>query len=290
MGPSTPEERRNAILRAIEKNSEIGYNELQRETEIPKKTLDSYLDELIDEKVISKTKKGKKANGKVTFTVNFSERHQASMYRYLGQLMNHHWTTYKTKIQKTNVFPHYLQLLASIYYEILGIYFFDAGPLYKFALNRLEERLKKDKEQFFEEFGEKNMRRAYEACQYNLSESLVNDALHAMENAGERTIHRTYDEISMDYTDVAHLMLLENEEEVKRFYDVSEEDKEKIKDFTIIEDFRVYLIKDKEKREEFLKLAKEYNETAQKLTNLRLWMTNISGMYPFEQRFKNKTK
>jgi len=59
MGPSTPEERRNAIFKAIEKNAEIGYNELQRETGIPKKTLDNYLDELIEEKIISKTKKGK---------------------------------------------------------------------------------------------------------------------------------------------------------------------------------------------------------------------------------------
>jgi len=286
MGPSTPEERRNAIFKAIEKNAEIGYNELQRETGIPKKTLDNYLDELIEEKIISKTKKGKSKNGKVKFTVSFSEQHKASMYRYLGQLLNHHWTTYKTKIQKTNVFPHYLQLIASIYYEILGIYFFDAGPLYKFALNQLEERLKKDKEQFLEEFGQKNMRRAYEACQYNLSESLVNDALHAMENAGERTIHRTGDEISMDYTDVAHLQLLETEDEVKWFYEGAEKDD----DFTIIEDFRVHLIKDKEKREEFLKLTKEYNETAQKLTNLRLWMTNISGMYPIEQRFSRKNK
>ena len=59
MGPSTPDERKYAIIKAIEKNEDIGYNELQRETGIPKKTLDNCLDELKDENIISKTFKAK---------------------------------------------------------------------------------------------------------------------------------------------------------------------------------------------------------------------------------------
>jgi len=88
MSPTTPEEREDLIVKTIEKSDGIGFNRLQKETGIPKKTLTKYLNELVESKVISKTMKGKKPSNGVSYTVNFSEHTKNAIKHNLAQIIS----------------------------------------------------------------------------------------------------------------------------------------------------------------------------------------------------------
>ena len=124
------------------------------------------------------------------------------------------------------------------------------------------------------EFSEINLRRIYEACD-NIEFDMWTNASSAMDNAAYRKGHRTEDEISIDGAD--HGFMYEGD-----FWGDEPEEYEKDPMF-VVDGSRVDLIKDPETKEKFKKLTKEYNNTTQKLSDLRIQMMVISGMLPFEK-------
>ena len=103
MVPTTPEEREDLILKTIEKSDGIGFNRLQKETGIPRKTLTKYLKELENNKIISRKKKGEKLSNGVTYTVNFSEHTKEAIKHNLAQITKYHKLYTNTKYRKSNI-------------------------------------------------------------------------------------------------------------------------------------------------------------------------------------------
>jgi len=269
VSPSTPEERRDAIIKAIETNENIGYNELQRETEIPKKTLDNYLAELIEEKIITPEKLGEKPNSKVKFIVNFSDDTKKSIRHNLVQTTQFDLSFYDTKYRKSNTFPHLLQGLASENYQNLMSYFFDSIPAYTYGVKRIEEFLKKEKEKFDKEFTKKEKVRLHDACQ-EVQFVLMDNAWSAMGDAEDRSMHRTRDEVIADCNEPQKI-------ERGTQHHKDEYEKKSVKVKWGLDNFRVGFIEDKQTKEVFIKVANEYNELSQKLSTLKIrlaWMVH----------------
>jgi hypothetical protein len=270
MGPATPEEREDAILQVLDRHPEgIGFNQLQGETEMTRKTLHKYLETMQKSKKITIEKLGNKPNSELRITANFPEEFKKTIERNLAVTTSQHWSRYKTKIQRSNVFPHYLQQLASEYYEYMIHRLSDNSALYQFALNRLEEQLDKERDLLQKEFGDKALERVFKSCD-ELAFDLFTRANSAMNHAAMRKEYRTRDEISRD-TVVTPQMHPEEPLDPEDL-DLSE----------ILQDSRIDLIKDKKKQEEFLKLLKEYNQLSARLTDIQTRLIFVSGMYPFK--------
>src|SRR3990172_6041548 len=134
--PTTRDEKIYLILKTIEKYVGIGPNQLQEKTQIPKKTLYKYLEELETDQVIIKKKTGKKSNSRVSYTVNFPDELKKVIKEGLDDVHKFRGY-YSTKIQKSNTFPHHLQELAAECYLNLVSYFFYSVPQYKFVMKSL---------------------------------------------------------------------------------------------------------------------------------------------------------
>ncbi len=278
MGPSTPDERKYAIIKAIEKNEDIGYLELHRETGIPKKTLDKNLDELIDEKIISKIKKGEKPNSKVKFIINFSDDTKKAIKHNLGQIAQYdQWYT-DTKYRKINTFPHYLQELALEYYQNMMAYLFYSVPSYKYGVKRIEELLEIEKKRLDKEFKGKRRAILQDACQ-QVQIELSFSASNSMYDAADRSTHRTRDEIQIDCINTRRLEMFTEEERLKKL---------RTRVFStgklIVGKYRVDYIKDKKIKKLFLELAEEYDQLAARLSTIKYRLKMISGGYPFEPK------
>ncbi len=278
MTPTTPEEREDVILQILNHHPNgIGFNQLQKESTVPRKTLYRYLNNMQQEDKINIKKLGEKPNSELRITANFSERSKQVVNHNLEVTTKQHWTRYRTKIQKSNVFPHYLQQLSAEYYQYMIFNLFENSPLYKFALNRLEEHLAKERERLHKEFGGKNLERIYEACE-EVAFNLSTNALSSMNIAGMRNLHRTSDEIFLDSVVTPEIHPVEPSCNIEKDLEHDE----------ILEDSRIDMIKDKKKQEEFVELVKEHNELSSKLTNIRVHLANISGMYHFKHAFMTK--
>jgi len=273
--PSTPESREDLILQVLHKHPDgIGFNQLQTETEMTRKTLHKYVNQMKEDKKINIKKLGRKQNSQLVITVNFSPKTKDILKRNFETATKYHWTRYGSKTQKVNVLPHYLQILASVYFTSMIHYLFDDTPSYKFIINRLEEALERERQLMDKEFSEINLQRIYESC-HHIDFEMWTNASSAMGDAAMRKGHRTQDEISIDGAD--HGFMYEGD-----FWGDEPEEYEKDPMF-VVDGSRLDLIKDPETKEKFKRLAKEYNETTQKLSDLRIQMMVISGMLPFEK-------
>lgn len=272
MDPLTPEKREDLILKILDNNPDgIGFNKLQKVTSIPRKTLAKYLHDMKSENKIEIEKDGKKRNGELRITANFSPKSKETIKHNLDVIIKQHWTRYKTKIQKSNAFPHFVQLLAAEYYDYLVINLFGESALYKFALNRLEENLQKEKKLIEKEFGPREIERLYWACQ-EISSYLFSSAIGSIDSAAYRKKHRTSDEISRDAITMYELHPIESPEADQKYHD------------EILNDFRADLIKDKETKTKFVKLAQEYNKLAHEIENIKSQMAFLVGAYPLSAR------
>ncbi len=275
MTPTTPEEREDLIIKTIEKSEGIGFNQLQKETEIPKKTLTKYLNELVKSKVISKRMKGKKPSNGVSITVNFSEHTKNAIKHNLEQISKYHpWYTGK-KLVKSNTFPHYLQHLASEYYQNMMSFLFDSVPAYKFGVKRMEELLQEEKKRLDKEFKGKSKFRLWEDCQ-QIQYHLAGDAWDSIYYAANRRSYRSTDEIRIDCINPRIIgMSTQHEQDKKR--------REKDKSSGFMPEFsRVNYIKDKKIKKLFIELADEYDKLSKRLLTIKLRLAGITGAYPFE--------
>ena len=175
MGPTTPEEREDLIIKIIEKSDGIGFNRLQKETGIPRKTLTKYLKELEINKIISRKKNGEKLSNGVTYTVNFSEHTKEAIKNNLAQITKYHKYYTNTKYRKSNTFPHYLQELATEYYQNMMSFLFDNVASYKYGVKRIEEQLDIEKKSLDKQFKGKSKARLWNACQEVQSYLWFND-------------------------------------------------------------------------------------------------------------------
>jgi predicted transcriptional regulator len=272
----TPEKREDLILNVLNVNADgVGFNKLQKETSIPRKTLARYLRDMKSENKIGIEKDGKRRNGELCITVNFSPKSKEAIQHNLDVTLNQHWTRYKTKIQKANVFPHFLQLIAAEYYDYLMINLFEGSALYKFALNRLEENLQKERKLIEKEFTPREIVRLYEECE-ELGMYLFSSAISSINNAAYRKKYRTSDEISRDAVSVPELHPVESTQ-----MDQDQHDE-------ILDDLRADLIKDNETKTNFVKLAREYNKLAHEIEKIKSQMAFLVGTYPLGSEFINK--
>lgn len=268
MDTLTPEEREDKILRILNGSAEgIGFNKLQKETDIPRKTLARYLAEMESDKKINIERNGQRKNSELRITANFSSKSKEIIQRNFDVILTQHWTRYKTKVQKSNVFSHFLQLLAAEYYDYLLINLFEGTALYRFALNRLEENLEKERKQIKKIFSSKEIERLYEACE-EVGMHLFSDAVSSIGHVGYRKGHRTRDEISRDLISNPEIIPIES-------FDIGKEHHR-----GLLGDLRTDLIKDKEEKSKFMKLAKEYNELAHKIENVKSQLAFLAGTYP----------
>jgi len=281
MGPTTPEEREDLIVKTIEKSDGIGFNRLQKETGIPKKTLTKYLNELIKNKTISKKMKGEKLSSGVTYTVNFSEHTKEAIKNNLAQITKYHkWYT-NTKYRKSNTFPHYLQELASEYYQNMMSFLFDNVASYKFGVKRIEEQLDIEKKRLDKQFKGKSKARLWNACQEVQSYLWFNagDSIH---HAAERNDYRTRDEIQIDCIN-PHMLGMGTQHKVdKKFLGIPVAIPVGMGAYQ--KDFRVHQIKDEKTKKLFIELADEYDKLSQRLSTIKIRLSWITGGCPFEPK------
>jgi len=271
MSPITPQGREDLILQVLNQHPEgIGFNQLQKQTNIPRKTLHKYLYEMKKDDKIHIKKLGNRSNSDLAITIKFSDEIKKIIDRNLKVTTQQHWLRYKTKIQRSNVFPHYLQQLSAEYCQYMAYRLFDNSALYKFALNRLEEHLDEERVKLEKTFDSKTLSIIAESCD-EIAFDLFTAANSAMTNAGMRNSYRTSEEILMDATYTPQHFLPQSEE------DYESDD--------ILNALRINLLKDKKERKEYLKLLGEYNDLSSKLTNIRHKLACISGVYPFEKSF-----
>lgn len=276
MGPTTPEEREDLIIKIIEKSDGIGFNRLQEETGIPRKTLTKYLKELEKNKIISRKKNGEKLSNGVTYTVNFSEHTKEAINHNLGQILKYHkWYT-NTKYRKSNTFPHHLQELAAEYYQNMMSFLFDNIPAYNFGVKRLEEILDMEKKRLDKEFKGKNRVRLLTACeevQMHLSEN-ASDSIH---HAAERNNHRTTDEIRIDCNNPRKLDMGMQQARLVGIIDLA------ISTTTLdVGKYRVDYIKDEKIKKLFIELAEEYDQLSWRLLTIKYRLAGITGSHAFE--------
>jgi DNA-binding HxlR family transcriptional regulator len=276
MNPTTPEERDDLIVKTIEKSDGIGFNRLQKETGIPKKTLVKYLNEMIKDKIISKKMKGEKLSSGVRYTVNFSEHTKEAINHNLGQISKYHkWYT-GTKFRKSNTFPHYLQELAAEYYQNIMSFLFDNVPAYKFGVKRMEEILDLEKKRLDKEFKGKSKVRLWEACQ-QVQFYLFDNASDSIYHAADRNNHRTIDEIKIDCINPRKLDMGTQQERLKKVR------AQVISTGNItVEKYRVDYIKDEKIKKLFIELAEEYDQLSWRLLTIKYRLAGITGSYPFE--------
>jgi len=271
MGPTTPEEREDLILKTIEKSDGIGFNQLQTETGIPKKTLDKYLKDLMKDKIITRTMKGKKRSNGVTYTVNFSEHTKKAIKHNLAQISQFNLSFYDTKYRKSNTFPHLLQGLAAEYYQNMMSFLFDNVPAYKFGVKRIEEFLDTEKKRLDKEFNRKNKVRLNDACQ-EVQFVLSDNSWSALLDAETRTMHRTRDEVRIDCINIPHQAMNSPSH-------IDENDKKHIKPKWGLENSRVDLIEDKRIKKLFIELTDEYDRLSEKLRNIQYRLAGITGAF-----------
>jgi len=282
MGPSTPEEREDLILKTIEKSDGIGFNKLQEETGIPKKTLTKYLKELKNKNVISRTMNGKKPSSGVTYTVNFSEHTKNAIKHNLGQIAQYNQWYTDTKYRKINTFPHYLQELSLEYYQNMMAYLFYSVPSYKFGVKRIEELLEKEKKTLDKEFKGKSRVILQDACQ-KVQIELSFSATNSLLDAADRSTHRTTDEIQIDCINTRKLEIGTHEERLKKLR------KRVFSTGNIsVEKYRADYLKDKKIKKLFLELAEEYDQLAARLSTIKYRLKMISGGYPFVPKTTEK--
>ena len=112
------DKREYQILKAIEKFPKgVGFNKLRDELEMPRKTLQKYLGKLENEETINIEKLGDKQNSELSITTNLESAKKENLEGILNKFYKDlHWSKYKQKTRKLNVFPHFLQNLAAQYY------------------------------------------------------------------------------------------------------------------------------------------------------------------------------
>ena len=277
MGSATPEEREDLIVKTIERIDGIGFNRLQKETGIPKKTLSKYLKALIIDKTISRTEKGETLSSGVRYTVNFSEHTKNAIKHNLGQIAQYNQWYTDTKIRKSNTFPHFLQELSTEYYQHMMSFLFDSVPAYNFGVKRIEELLETEKKRLGKEFKGKSKLRLWEACQEVQSELFFN-ASDSMYHAADRSSHRSRDEIRIDCSNPRKLGMSTQHEQDKKI-------RRKGKAYGIImENSRVDYIKNKRVKKLFIELADEYDRLSWRLLTIKYRLAGITRAYPFEPK------
>jgi len=281
MSPTTPEEREDLIIKTIEKSDGIGFNSLQKETGIPKKTLTKYLNELIKNKIISKKMKGEKLSNGVRYTVNFSEHTKEAINHSLGQITKYNKLYTDKKFRKSNTFPHYLQELAAEYYQNMMSFLFDNVPAYKFGVKRIEEQLELEKKRLDKQFKGKSKARLWNACQEVQSYMWFNngDSIH---HASERNDYRTRDEIQIDCINHHPLGMGTQHKEQKKLFGIPVATPIGMGAYQ--KDFRVHQIKDEKTKKLFVELADEYDKLSQRLSTIKIRLSWITGGYPFEPK------
>jgi len=276
MGANTREEKIYLILKTIENHEGIGPSQLQIKTQIPKKTLYKYLDELEKDKVITKKKTGNKSNSRVSYTVNFSDDLKNAIKHNLGQILKYHkWYT-GTKYRKLNTFPHYLQELAAEYYQNMMSLLFDGVPAYKYGVKRLEEILLEEKKRLDKEFNRKDKLRLWVACQ-EVQFYLSGNGSDSIYHAADRNNLRTKDEILIDCVNPSPLNFGTQEERLKKVK------AQVISTATLtVDKYRVDFIKDEKIKKLFIELADEYDQLSQRLRTIKYRLAGITGSCPFE--------
>src|SRR3990172_7592640 len=276
MGQTT-EERVDLIVKTIERIDRIGFNRLQKETGIPKKTLSKYLKQLIIDNTILRTEKGETLSSGVRYTVNFSEHTKNAIKHNLGQIAQYNQWYTDTKIRKSNTFPHYLQELSTEYYQHMMSFLFDSVPAYTFGVKRIEELLEIEKKRLDKEFKGKNRFGLWQACQEVQTELYFN-ASDSMYHAAIRSNHRSRDEIRIDCSNPRKLGMSTQHEEDKKI-------RRKGKAYRIImENSRVDYIKDKRVKKLFIELADEYDRLSWRLLTIKYRLTGITGVHSFEPK------
>ena len=270
MNLNTQDEREYEILKIIENDDEIGPSQIHKITGIPKKTLYKYLDELIEKGILSKIKKGNKSNSKVQYVVNFSEGLKKQIKHNVVEISNYHNTYHKTKILKSNTFPHYLERLSLQYYQNMVSFLFDNVSIYKYGVKQIEEILQNEKIILNKKFKGKNKQRLHQACQ-EIQRISYGRTGGSIRDAEDRTIYRTRDEIEMDSNQIEFLFISEhNEKNKQNNYD--------------LKDSRVSLLSNNDEQKEWIELSKEYNTLSQQLMLIKTRMATISGSRPFEPK------
>jgi len=281
MGLTSQEEREDLIVKTIEKSDGIGFNRLQKETGIPRKTLTKYLKELEKNKLISRKMKGEKLSKGVTYTVNFSEHTKEAINHNLGQITKYNkWYTDK-KFRKSNTFPHYLQELASEYYQNMMSFLFDSVPSYKFGVKRIEEQLELEKKRLDKQFKGKSKARLWNACQ-EVQIYLSFTASDSIYHAAERYDYRTRDEIQIDCINHHPLGMGTQHKEQKKLFGIPLA--VPIGMGAYQKDFRVHQIKDEKTKKLFIELADEYDKLSQRLSTIKIRLSWITGGGPFEPK------
>jgi len=281
MEPTTPEEREDLILKTIEKSEGIGFNLLQMETGMPRKTLSKYLNVMIKNKIITKIKPGKKRNSRVRYTVNFSEHTKDAIKHNLGQIAKYNQWYTDTKYRKINTFPHYLQELASEYYQNMMSFLFDNVPSYKFGVKRIEEQLELEKKRLDKQFKGKSKARLWNSCQ-EVQIYLSFTASDSIYHAAERNDYRTRDEIQIDCINPHMLGMGTQHKVVKKFLGVPLAIPVGMGSYQ--KDFRVHQIKDEKTKKLFIELADEYDKLSQRLSTIKIKLSWMTGGYPFEPK------
>jgi len=277
MGTIRPDEREDLILKTIERIDGIGFNQLQQETGVPRKTLSKYLKDLEDSKVITKIKAGKKQNSRVRYIVNFSDHTKEAIKHNLGEIAKYNqWYTDK-KLRKSNTFPHYLQELSVEYYSNMMSFLFDSIHAYKFGVKRLEELLYEEKKRLDKQFKGKSKAILWEACQIIQTELSFN-ASNSIYYAANRNNHRTRDEIIIDCANPHELKMGTQEERLKKMRAQG-----MIGNFSV-EKNRVDYITDKKLKKLFIELADEYDRLSSRLSTIKYRLAGITGAYPFEPK------
>jgi len=280
MSANTPEDREYLILKTIEGSEEIGFNQLQKKTGMPKKTLVKYLNGLIKNGTISKHK-GQKPNSRVKYTVNFSEHTKEAINHNLKEIEKYHQWYIDTKYRKLNTFPHYLQELAAEYYQNMISYLFYNIPSYKFGIKRLEEILEKEKVLLDKEFKGKNRLRLLQGCQ-EVHFYLSGNGSDSIYHAADRRNPRTRDEIQIDCVNPHMLGMGTQHKEEKKLFGIP----------LVVpigmgayqRDFRVHQIKDEKTKNLFIELADEYDKLSQRLLTIKYRLAGITGAYSFEPK------
>ncbi len=275
MDPITPESRVDLILKTIQNSENIGFNQIHRETKIPKKTLSKYLKDLKNEGTISKEKTGK--NRGVKYYVNFNEDTKKAIKHNLAQRQKPDLSFYETKYRKSNIFPHFLQGLAAEYYQNMISYLFWSVPSYKYSVKRIEEILEIEREKLEKEFTKKEKVRLSDACQA-VQWELSGNVFHAEIDAGERNMHRTRDEVIADCNAIS---IIE-----RGIHHNADNNKKYVRAKWGLDNHRINLIEDEKTKELFIKLANEYNELAKKLRNIKYRLSGIIHGPPWEPSSK----
>jgi len=281
MNPTTRDEKIYLILKTVENNEGIGPTQLHIKTKIPKKTLYKYLEEMITDQVISKKKLGKKSNSRVSYVVNFSDHTKEAIKNNLAQITKYHKYYTNTKYRKSNTFPHYLQELATEYYQNMMSFLFDNVASYKYGVKRIEEQLDIDKKRLDKQFKGKSKARLWNACQEVQSYLWFNagDSIH---HASERYDYRTRDEIQIDCINHHPLGMGTQHKEQKKLFGIPLA--VPIGMGAYQKDFRVHQIKDEKTKKLFIELADEYDKLSQRLSTIKIRLSWITGGGPFEPK------